>query len=184
MENHVFAHNKQFEGYISKEKIDRRVEEIGKRIREKFKNKNPVFLGILNGSFIFAADLIRSARIDCEISFIKLSSYKGMMSSGTVTELFGIDIDIQGRHLIIVEDIVDSGRTMTHLIGHLKSLGAASIYIVTLLLKREMLEYEIPLDEIGFEIPNKFVIGYGLDYEGVGRNLESIYQLAESENNF
>ena len=141
--------------------------------------KKPIFLCVLNGAFVFAADLVRQFSAACDISFIKLSSYEGLQSSGKIANLLGLDIDLNDRHLIIVEDIIDTGNTMYWFLQELKHYQPASVALATLLVKPEALQHNFPIPYTGFEIPNKFVIGYGLDYEGEGRNLPAIYQLVE-----
>ncbi|MCL4134098.1 UNVERIFIED_CONTAM: hypothetical protein GTU68_042086 [Idotea baltica] len=153
---------------------------MAKLINEEYLDKNPIFIGVLNGSFMFAADFLKEINIDCEISFIKIRSYVGMESSGELLELIGIDDDIEGREVILLEDIIDTGHTMNKLLKTLKAKNAGYVRIVTLLLKPEAFEYTFPIHYTGFEIPNKFVVGYGLDYDGRGRNYRSIYQLKES----
>lgn len=175
----VKAHDLQFQLYLSAEKIQERVKELGMELFEKFHDKKPVFISILNGGFIFTADLTRACDIHCEISFIKLSSYQDTSSTGKVVELIGLDTDVEGRDVIIVEDIVDTGETMVQFLKELEKSKPASVTIVSILVKPEALQGRVKVDHVGFNIPNKFVIGYGLDYNGVGRNLKAIYQLQE-----
>ncbi len=159
--------------------IRERIIEIAGELNTAYKGKNPVFLGVLNGSFMFLADIYREITVPSEVSFIRLKSYKNMSSTGEVKELLGLENNLEGRHVIIVEDIVDTGRTLNHIINEFKNLGALSIEVLTLLHKPEASTCEAELKYIGFEIPDKFVVGYGLDYEGEGRNLKDIYQLVE-----
>ena len=175
----VRAHDLTFKPFISEEKILQRVAELGQQITNDYKGKKPIFLAILNGAFVFMADLTRACDLSCETTFIKLSSYKGLKSTGSITTLIGIDINIKNRDVIIVEDIVDTGQTLFQFLKELKALGPSSVKLASLLVKPEALKYEMAVDYKGFDIPNKFVIGYGLDYNGEGRNLKSIYQLAE-----
>ncbi len=168
-----------FETYIDKKTIKQRVEEIGKELTKEFKGKNPILLAILNGSFVFAADLVRACNFEHEISFIKLTSYEGTTSSGKVTTQIGLQEDLTDRAVILVEDIIDTGTTIYHFLPTLKKFNPKSITIVSLLQKPTALKFPLKVDYIGFEIPNKFVVGYGLDYNGLGRNLEDIYQLKE-----
>lgn len=175
----VKAHDLQFQLYLSAEQIQERVKEMGMELFEKFHDKKPVFISILNGGFIFTADLTRACDIHCEISFIKLSSYQDTSSTGKVVELIGLDTDVEGRDVIIVEDIVDTGETMVQFLKQLEKSKPASVTIVSILVKPEALQERVKVDLVGFNIPNKFVIGYGLDYNGVGRNLKAIYQLQE-----
>ncbi len=181
MDDLVKAHDLPFELFISEAQIEKRVRELGKAIEADYKGKKPLLLGVLNGAFVFAADLIRASEIDCEISFIKLSSYRGLQSSGEVETLIGLDIDVNGRDIIIVEDILDSGKTLHYFLPELIKLQPASVALAIFLVKPEALEYPIHIDYQGFEIPNKFVIGYGLDYDGLGRNLRGIYQLVTDD---
>lgn len=169
----------QFKPFLSAEDIRNKIAEMAEQIRKEFEGKKPVFLAILNGSFIFAADLVRAVNIESEITFIKLASYKGMKSSGKVDTLIGLDTELEGRHIIIVEDIVDSGKTLSEFIPELHKFRPESVTIASLLLKSEELRYPIDVKFLGFDIPPKFVVGYGLDYDGFGRELDAIYQLAE-----
>ncbi len=170
--------DKDFEPFINRESLNQRVEEIGMKISLDYKNEDaPVFLGILNGSFMFLSDLGKSLNISAEFSFVKIASYSGTVSSGKIQDLIGLDVNLAGRNVIIVEDIVDTGLSMTHLLKIIRSKEPKKIAIATLLLKPEALEYDLHLDYVGFEIPNKFVVGYGLDYDGLGRNIPEIYQL-------
>lgn len=175
----VKLHDLTFEPFISATSIEKRIAEIGKEISTKFIDKKPLFIAILNGAFVFAADLVRACNIQSEIVFIKLTSYNGLESSGTVKTMIGLDMDIENRHIVIVEDIVDSGRTMHHFINDLNEKNPASISLATLLIKPGALQFPIKPEYIGFEIPTKFVIGYGLDYDGLGRNYPDIYHLKE-----
>ena len=167
----IQVHDLTFQPFLSKEAIAKRVQELGKHIAIHFLDKNPVFIAVLNGSFIFAADLMRACSIPCEVQFVRLSSYEGTSSTGTIKTVLGLNQDLEGRHLIIVEDIVDTGITMHHFLKTVKALKPASVSIATLLLKPDTFQYDYPLAYVGFEIPNKFVVGYGLDYNEYGRNL-------------
>lgn len=177
----IKAHDLSFQPYLLAETIAERVKELGAVLSQKYANKNPLLIAVLNGSFVFAADLMRTCQMDCEISFVKLSSYEGTDSTGKVTEVIGLDEDIKGRDVIVVEDIIDSGKTMVHFLAQLKKREPGSVSIVTLLLKPDVFGDQFPVDHIGFEIPNKFVIGYGLDYDGLCRNLPDIYQLHQAK---
>lgn len=179
MENIVVAHDLSFKLMISETEIQRRIVELGSRISERYRGHKPVFLAVLNGAFIFAADLVRACDIDCEVSFIKLKSYQGTQSSGEVIEHIGLEQDLTDRPVILIEDIIDSGKTMTEFLPRLRELRPSSVEIATLLYKPASLQYDLPVDYIGFEIPPRFVIGYGLDYDGVGRNLPAIYEVVE-----
>lgn len=173
--------DKSFEVYLSAENISDKVVEISAAINTEYAGRKPLFIAILNGAFMFAADLFRSLTIDAEISFIKLASYKGMKSSGNVITAIGLDHDLYGRDVIIVEDIVDTGKTLHKFLPQLLHQQPASLKVAALLHKPEALQYSLTIDYVGFNIPNKFVVGYGLDYNGYGRNLKDIYQLVESK---
>lgn len=171
--------DKSFNIFIPESKIMARVAEIGKQIDDEYKGQEPVFLGILNGSFMFAADLMKNTTIDCKISFLKLASYQGTKTTGNVRQLIGLNENIKGRPVIIVEDIVDSGITIEHIIKQLHAYEPSEIKVATLLFKPEAYTKDAKIDYIGFNIPNKFIVGYGLDYDGLARNLRHIYQLAD-----
>ena len=173
----IQIHDQQFEIFISHDQILRRVAELAVQINEDYKDKNPLFLSILNGAFIFTADLFRELSIPAEVSFIKLKSYRKMETSGKVKELLGLEHNIFDRNIIIVEDIVDTGKTLHHVLEEFEELGTRSIEILTLLHKPEAAKVKIDLKYVGFEISNDFVIGYGLDYDGYGRNLKGIYKV-------
>lgn len=173
----IRVHDKSFETYLSEETISKRVKAIGEAINEDYAGKRPFFIAILNGSFMFAADLFKHLTVDAELCFIKLASYKGMRSSGKVVTSIGLDEDLFGKDVVIVEDIVDTGKTLNNFLPKLMHQQPSSLKIATLLHKSEATEYPLTLDYVGFDIPNKFVVGYGLDYEGLGRNLKEIYQV-------
>lgn len=176
----VRVKDKDFGILLSKERIKESVNRVAASINQELKDENPMFLAVLNGSFMFAADLMKAITIPCEISFVKLASYEGMQSGGKVKEVFGLSERIDGRTVIILEDIVDSGRTMQQLLDSLSSRNPKEIRIATFLFKPEALICPIKLDYVAFEIPNDFVVGYGLDYDGYGRNLDAVYSLIES----
>jgi len=176
----IKVHDKSFEIYIPESKIQEQVSKLAQRINEDYDGKKPLFIAILNGSFMFASDLFKYLTIDAEICFIKLASYKGMKSSGNVVTAIGLDQDLIGRDVVIVEDIVDTGKTLFEFLPKLQHQQPASLKIVTLLHKPEALKHPLTIDYIGFSIPNKFVVGYGLDYDGLGRNLKEIYQVTEA----
>ena len=173
----IKVHDKSFETYLSEEIIQQRVKEMAADINRDYEGKRPLFIAILNGSFMFAADLFKHLTIPAELCFIKLASYKGMKSSGKVVTSIGLEEDIFGKEVVIVEDIVDTGKTLHRFLPKLFHQQPHSLKIATLLHKSEATEYPLKLDYIGFEIPNKFVVGYGLDYDGLGRNLKEIYQV-------
>lgn len=169
--------DKTFTLYLDKKTIENRVKEIGKQLSEDYKGKDPIIIGILNGAFMFLSDLAKYIQIPAEISFLKIASYQGETSTGKVKNLLGLEADLKGRHVILVEDIVDTGLSMTHLLSLINEKEPSSVKIATLLHKPEALQHQITIDYLGFEIPNKFVVGYGLDYDGFGRNIPEIYQL-------
>jgi len=173
----IRVHDKEFEPYLSAEQIAGRIQDMAKKIDKDYTGKKPLFIAILNGSFIFAADLFKALSIEAEICFIKLASYKGTKSSGQVITAIGMDIDLIDRHVIILEDIVDTGKTLSAFLPQLHHQQPASLKIAALLHKPDATVYPIPIDYLGFSIPNKFVVGYGLDYDGLGRNIREIYQL-------
>ena len=162
---------------ISDEDIQKRVNEIAMDLSQKFKDEVPILIGILNGSFIFMADLIRALDIDCEMDFIKLASYKGSHSTGTVRLLKDISAEITGRHVVIVEDIIDSGLTIKFIKDRMQDAAPASLMIVTLLLKPDVANLDFPIDIVGFEIAPDFVVGYGFDYDQKMRHLPAIYRI-------
>jgi hypoxanthine phosphoribosyltransferase len=165
--------------YLESEKIQATINKIAIRLNHELFNKDAIFLVILNGSFLFAADLVRRLTINCRISFLKLSSYEGFENGESVRQLIGINEILEDKTVIIVEDIVDTGNTLNLIITQVKEKKPAEIKIVTLLLKPEAYEYPHKIDYVGFKIPDQFVVGYGLDYNGLGRNLNSIYTLVE-----
>lgn len=169
--------DKEFEPYISEQAIQDKISELAEVLNKEYAGKRPMFLSILNGSFLFTADLFRQITIEAEVCFIKLASYKGTTSSGNVITAIGLDANVSGRDIIILEDIIDTGKTLHHFLPQLESSQPKSIKIAVLLNKKEALAYPIKVDYACFEIPNKFVVGYGLDYDGLGRNTKEIYQL-------
>ncbi|HMH33442.1 MAG TPA: hypoxanthine phosphoribosyltransferase [Puia sp.] len=175
----IRIHDKFFKPYLSQASISEKVREMAEQINQDYKGKKPLFISILNGSFMFASDLFKELTMEVEICFIKLASYKGIKSSGQVVTAIGLDMDIFGRHVLIVEDIVDTGKTLNQFLPQLQHQQPASLKIVSLLYKPDAKIYPIAVDYLGFSIPNKFVVGYGLDYNGLGRNMREIYQLAE-----
>lgn len=175
----IKVHDKEFEPFLSASKIQQRIGEIARDIEADYQDKRPLFIAILNGSFMFASDLFKSLRMDAEICFIKLASYKGTKSSGQVITAIGLDIDLFNRDVIIVEDIVDTGKTLTEFLPQLIHQQPASLKIVALLHKPEAAKYALKIDYLGFSIPDKFVVGFGLDYDGLGRNFPEIHKLVE-----
>lgn len=176
MKNSITAHDLSFEPFISEAAITARVKFLGSKIREQYQGQRPLFVGVLNGAFVFAADLVRASGIECEVAFVRLASYEGTASSGKVATVLGLDFEVKNRHIIVVEDIVDSGRTLHFFFEELQKLEPASVALAALLYKPEALQFPVKINYLGFEIPNKFVVGYGLDYNGLCRNLPSIYQ--------
>ncbi len=173
----VEVKDKVFRKFISREKIDLAVSALAGRINADYTGKNPLLLGVLNGAFIFAADLIRKIEIPCQISFVKYASYAGTQSTEKVKELIGMNEEIKGRHIIVVEDIVDSGITMDHLLQELYKYQPLSVRLACFCLKPDAFIKDFTIDYLGMEIPDDFIVGYGLDYDGYGRNLPEIYKL-------
>lgn len=172
----VTCNGEKFKIFITKEQIDERMNQLGSQLDKDFQGKRPIFIGILNGAFIFLSDIMRHVSIPCEVDFMKLSSYgDAKVSSGQVTELKHIDAKIEDRHVILVEDIVDTGLSMNYMVKRIKENSPASVSVCTLLHKKDATKYEVQLDYVGFEIPDAFVLGYGLDYAQEGRNLSQIY---------
>ncbi|MCD8289869.1 MAG: hypoxanthine phosphoribosyltransferase [Prevotella sp.] len=175
----IKIHDKEFAVTYPEAEILKCVKAVADRINKDMAGKNPIFLAVLNGSFIFAADLLRMITIPCEISFVKLASYQGIMSTGKVKEVIGINEDLTNRTIIIVEDIVESGFTMKRMMDTLGTRNPESIHVCTLLLKPDRLEVELNIEYVAMEIPNDFIVGYGLDYDQQGRNLRDIYTLVK-----
>lgn len=173
----ITLHDCSFKTYIYEEEIIARVSMLAEQIDQEYRDKNPLFLAVLNGSFMFAADLLKRVSIPCEIAFIRLSSYQDMESTGKVKEVLGLKEDVSGRHVIVLEDIVDTGHTVHGLMQQLHAKGPASVEVATLLIKPECLQHEMKIKYIAKSIPNDFVVGYGLDYNGLGRNLRDIYKI-------
>lgn len=173
----IKVHDKDFIPYIKSEEIEEEVSRVAAEINRDYAGKRPLFVAILNGSFMFAADLFKKIDVESEICFIKLASYKGVKSSGKVITAIGLDAEIAGRDVIIVEDIVDTGKTLSQFLPTIEHQHPASLKIASLLHKPDAMIHPITIDYLGFTIPNKFVLGYGLDYDGLGRNIKEIYQL-------
>ncbi|MBQ8969275.1 MAG: hypoxanthine phosphoribosyltransferase [Bacteroidaceae bacterium] len=171
--------DKKFAVSIPEEKIQAEVKRVAAAINRDYAGQEPVFLAVLNGSFVFAADLMREIDIPCEISFVRLASYQGMGTTGEIREIMGLNVDVTGRPVIIVEDIVDTGLTMAHMLDTLKKHNPSSIDICTLLLKPGKLQVSLDVRYCCMEIPNDFIVGYGLDYDGYGRNTKDIYTLCD-----
>lgn len=173
----VTLQGKTFELFISQNQIQERIAELAAQITREYVGKDPLFLGVLNGSFLFAADLLKEVPIPCQISFIKLASYSGTQSTGEVNTLLGLSESMQGRHVIILEDIIDTGLTLQKLLTLVTEKEPASVKVAALLNKPEARKTEVPTHYIGFNTPNEFLLGYGLDVDGYGRNLKHIYKL-------
>ena len=171
--------DKKFVPYLSVDEIDVQVKRIASEINRDYAGKNPLFIAILNGSFMFASDLFKELNCEPEVCFIKLASYKGTKSTGNVITSIGLDESLKDRNLIVLEDIVDTGKTLSAFLPQLHDQRPASLKIVALLHKPDALQYPIKIDYLGFNVPNKFLLGYGLDYDGLARNLKEIYRLEE-----
>jgi hypoxanthine phosphoribosyltransferase len=169
--------DKTFEPYLKEVEIQEKISALAAQLNKDYAGKRPLFLSVLNGSFLFTADLFKQITIEAEVSFIKLASYKGTSSTGNVITAIGLDINVKDRDIIILEDIIDTGKTLHHYLPQLESMQPASVKIAVLLNKKEALQFPVHIDYYCFEIPNKFVVGYGLDYDGLGRNSKDIYQL-------
>lgn len=173
----ITLHDSSFSSYIFEEEIIARILMLAEQLDQEYADKKPLFLAVLNGSFMFAADLLKRISIPCEISFIRLASYQDMASTGKVKEILGLNEDLHGRHVIVLEDIVDTGHTVHGLLQQLSDRGAASVEVATLLMKPDCLQHPLDVKYVAKTIPNDFVVGYGLDYNGLGRNLRDIYKI-------
>lgn len=175
----IHVHDKYFVPYLSEHEIIEKVKALAQQISKEYEGKRPLFISILNGSFMFSADLFKFITIDAEICFIKLASYKGTRSSGQIITAIGLDTDLKGRDIIIVEDIIDTGKTIHQFLPQVFNQQPSSLKIAVLLHKPAATVFPVKIDYICFTIPDKFVVGYGLDYNGLGRNLAQLYQLKE-----
>lgn len=173
----VKVHDKEFELFLTQEVIEKAIDNIALKISKDMEGKNPLFVCVLNGSFMFASELMKRISVPLELSFVKMSSYRGLSTSGKIKEIYGLEEDIKGRTVVIVEDIVDTGYTMSLMLDQLTCDNPAEIKVATLLLKPDALKVEVPLDYVALEIPNDFIVGYGLDYDGHGRNYPDIYKI-------
>lgn len=171
--------DKNFTKYIQSDDIQAKVCELATRLNTELAGKNPLFVIVLNGAFIFASDILKKVTIDCEIAFVKLSSYEGTHSTGVVQQIIGLNLDIKGRTIVVIEDIVDSGLTLLSFRATLKEMEPAEVKIATCLLKPDAFKAKFPIDYVCFSIPNEFVVGYGLDYDELGRNSSDIYKIVE-----
>ncbi len=176
----VTLHDKQFEPFISATDLSAAMDAVAKKIAAEYADKVPLFVGVLNGGYFFASELLKRLPITCEITFVKVASYHGTVSSGTVSQLIGLNERIADRHVVVVEDIVDTGNTIAHIVEALREKNPASIAIASLLLKPDVYKKDIPIDFVAMEIPNVFVVGSGLDHDGLGRNLPGIYRIVNN----
>jgi len=177
----VTIKDKTFESTMPEAEIKQRVRELAQQMSRDLEGKNPLFLAVLNGAFIFAADLMREMTIPCEISFVKLASYQGTTSTGTIKEVIGINEDLTGRTVVIVEDIVESGLTIKRMMEQIGTRNPASVQVCTLFFKPEKLKEDLKIDYVAFSIPNDFILGYGLDYDQQGRGLRDLYTLVSEK---
>lgn len=175
----IELNDKKFTPYLTAAQIDEQIKRLGSELNKDYEGKRPLFIAILNGSFMFASDLFKELTIECEICFIKLASYKGTKSTGQVITSIGLDATLTDRHVIILEDIVDTGKTLHEFLPQLVNQQPLSLKITALLHKPDALAHPVKIDYLGFNVPNKFLLGYGLDYDGYGRNLKEIYKLIE-----
>lgn len=173
----VKIRDKEFDLFLTQDTIEKAIDGIAQKISYELAGKDPLFICVLNGSFIYASELMKRVSIPSEVSFVKMSSYSGTASTGKIKEIYGLEEDIKGRTVVIVEDIVDTGHTMSMMLEQLESKQPKEIFITTLLLKPDALKIPLKLDYVALEIPSDFIVGYGLDYDGYGRNLPDIYKL-------
>ena len=173
----IKVHDKEFQPFISAAEIEEQIKKVSAQINIDYQGKRPLFIAILNGAFMFASDLFKNISVEAEICFIKLASYKGIKSTGQVITAIGLDVDLVGRDIIIVEDIVDTGKTLSQFLPQLLHQQPATLKIAALLHKPDAMVFPIKIDYLGFSVPNKFLLGYGLDYDGLGRNIKEIYKL-------
>lgn len=179
MEKQVRLNDKTFRLYKSETEIITAIRSIASQINDDYIGKRPLLVPVLNGSFMFASDLMKELKLDCELSFVKAVSYVGTESSGKLHTLIGLNENVEGRHVIILEDIVDSGHTLSRIIPSITQHQPASLKVASLLFKPQALKVDLTIDYVGMEIPNEFIVGYGLDYDGLGRNLRDIYQVVK-----
>ncbi|MEM6522561.1 MAG: hypoxanthine phosphoribosyltransferase [Bacteroidota bacterium] len=172
--------DKHFELLIPHDELQQKIHFLAQKINDDYNHQRPLFIAILNGSFMFASDLLKEISIECEISFVKVASYEEMESSGNVKQLIGLNENIFNRHVIIIEDIIDTGKTISKMLEEFKSLGATSVEVVSLFQKPTASKIHDMIRYVGFQLPDAFVLGYGLDYDGLGRNLKDLYSLVDS----
>ncbi len=175
----IQLHDKTFEPYLTEDEIEQAVSQVCEKLNTDYSSKRPLFVVILNGAFVFASKVFTQMKMDCEVAFLRVSSYRGTKSTGNIEEKLALDVDLNGRHVVILEDIVDTGNTMERLRVDLKTGGAESVAICTMLFKPDAFKKDYPIEYIGLEIPDRFVVGLGLDYDELGRNIPSIYQLKQ-----
>ncbi len=173
----IQLHDKKFEPFISAEEINTQLKRLGEEVAADMQGEVPVFVGVLNGAFMVVSDFVKHYTAPCEVSFVKVASYEGMGTTGEVKQLIGLNQNLEGRSVGIIEDIVDTGNTVEELVKMFSQAGVKQLKLATLFFKPEAYKKDILLNYIGFEIPNKFIVGYGLDYDGLGRNLPEVYQL-------
>ncbi|WP_317191455.1 hypoxanthine phosphoribosyltransferase [Hymenobacter lapidiphilus] len=174
--DHITLHDKEFKPYLSARELTAAIADVAGRINQDYVGRQLLFVVVLNGSFMFAADLLKHISLTCEVCFIRVASYTGTSSTGEIKEVLGLTEELQDRHVVLVEDIVDTGHTMRMLLDTLGAQAPASLEVATLFLKPECLQYELPLRYVGLPIPNDFIVGYGLDFDGLGRNYPDVYQ--------
>lgn len=175
----ITLQDKTFEPFISTETLDIAIREMGKKINSDFKGQPVLFVGVLNGAFRFVAELMNTIELECEVSFIKMASYQGTESTGAVNQLIGFNEPVEGKHVIVLEDIVDTGNTLVKIFKEMDQFNPKSVRLATLLFKPEAYKKSFPVDYVGIEIPNEFIVGHGLDYNGLGRNINGIYKIVE-----
>ena len=172
----ISLHNKQFTPYLSATELAEAIQQLANRLNQDYAGQQPLFVSVLNGAFMFTADLLKRVTIDCEVTFIRVASYVGTASTGQVKEVLGLQEELADRHVVILEDIVDTGHTMRMLLDTLVAQKPASLEVATLFLKPECLQHELDVRYVGLSIPNDFIVGYGLDYDGLGRNYPNVYK--------
>lgn len=172
----ISLHNKEFAPYLTENQLGAAVRDLAAQLNRDYADKTPLFVAVLNGSFMFAADLMKEVTVDCEIAFIRVASYQGTNSTGEVKEILGLQEDVEGRHVVVVEDIVDTGHTMKALLEQLQAKQPASLEVASFLIKPDCLQHPLAIKYQGLAIPNEFVVGYGLDYDGLGRNYRDLYR--------
>ncbi len=176
----VRLHDKEFEPFIPEAELGGAIDAVAAEMKRKYDGKRPLFIGVLNGAFFFAAELVKRLEIECEITFVKVASYHGTKSSGTVSDLIGLNERLEGRHVVVLEDIVDTGNTVRHIVDALNEHHPASVSIAALLFKPDAYKKDIPIEYVAVRIPNDFVVGSGLDHDGLGRNLPGIYRITNN----